>query len=401
MSLLTTTIKLFPLFLPIWQDGPFEGQTLNAGPYPIRVEAKLVEGLKEGWAHGDQHLRSAIAQQLGASRDKGAFDFLVKQVSRETDARMLATVLQQLAASSFTASSLTADLVPLLTHDHPPVRYWSAVLFGRLPMADLTQLGLRLRDEPRPMVREGLSAVLLERADGVGAEFFKAFWNDPNPVVAADARAAVALKPNAAGLLNELKGACTQGTVQARYALASRLQRMDNQVAPPLARILTKDTHASIRSAVARAVGGRGKPDLLGLLPALAADTDPDVRRQAAASLGKFPTGDSRGVLIRLIGDSRNLVRMQAEEGLLAIAGDIKVPQAVASKIADSNADVRYHACRVLGYLEAKEYTSQVFTRLAQEKRPRNIGAVVFALGRFRATAATDPIAALAPHTAP
>lgn len=401
MSSLATVITLFPMFLPIWQERPFDDKALNPGPYPIQVEAELVAGLKDGWARGDQQLRTTIAQQLGTSKSRDAFDFLVAQLQKEQDVRILATILQQLAATSFDSPGLVEMLIPLLAHDHPPVRYWSATLYGRLPNADLTQLGRRLRDEPRPMVREGVSEALLSRSDAIGTNFFKAFSDDPNQVVQADAFVAVVLKPGAAGSLAELEKACTQGSVPIRYALASRLQSTADLVSQRLSRLLVKDDHASIRSAVARAIGTRRKRDLLELLPILATDRDADVRQQAAASLGEFPTEVSRQMLLELIGDRRNLVRVQAEESLVRIATEIAVPAAAAAKLATDNLDTRYHACRVLGRLEAKEYAKQVFACLGQETRPKNIGAVVFALGRFRARFATDRIAALATHGAP
>lgn len=402
MSLLTTAIILFPMFLPVWRERPFDHDVLNPGPYPIHVEAELVAGLKDGWARGDQELRTAIAQQLGISKNRDAFDFLVTQMAKAQDNRVLATVLQQLAATSFGSPELPRLLVPFLSHEHPPVRYWSATLYGRLPNADLTQLGRRLRDEPSPMVREGVSAALLSRSNAIGADFFKAFWTDTNVAVRAEAFTAVAIKPGATDpLIAELEEACTQGGIPVRYALASHLQMMTDAMAQRLAHILVKDDHASIRSAVARAIGAREKHDLLQLLPDLAKDRDADVRQQAAASLGKFPTEVSRRILLEQIGDKRNLVRIQAEQSLVLIATGIAVPAAAATKLAADNADIRYHACRVLGHLEAKEYSKQVFTCLGRETRPKNVGSVIFALGQFKATFATDRVAALATHGAP
>jgi HEAT repeat protein len=184
-----------------------------------------------------------------------------------------------------------------------------------------------------------------------------------------------------------------------RAALAEALDEAAASDAAALVPTLAKDPHATVRVLVAESLGKRHDDAYIATLCALARDPDAEVRRQSAQSLAQFPTPASRDTLVALLGDDRTLVRREAEESLVVLHAKSPVDVAVSQRLDDPQPHARYHAFRILGRLNSRQFAQAIGTQLPSERLPINIAAAVFALGQFEAREAAAPIAALASHS--
>lgn len=391
-------VKLFPLLLPIWQQRPFTDTDLYPGPAPLDVAAEEVHLLRQGFTLSDRPLRCRIVAQLRETDTRLSYELLVAELRQQPDAKVTATILQQLTMMSHIDQDLGPIVQPLLQHPSQPVRYWSVRLGALLPEPPLVQLGRMALEAPDASVREAASAVLREHATDVDLGDFRTLTQATNERVRADAVAALCAKPGHGTCRELLLEACRDESVVVRSTLAGSLDRVGPELRQALGAALRQDKHPTVRSALAESLGRSRDSELFDVLAGFVTDRDAEVRRLAAQSLSAFPGGDALDALVAMLDDRGNLVRCAAQQSLVSIHDTFPVDQAVAKRVVDANRYVRYHVFRVLGRIDARQHARGVAQQLRRETEPENVAAAVFALGCFEARFVAAAVAKYGTH---
>jgi len=399
---LLTVVKLFPLLLPIWEQRPPTMDELRPGPYPIEATADEIRMLQEGLRiSSDYDLRCQMAKDMRKTGRRDAFDALRGRLGKEKHSKVTATILQQLLAMPHDSPDLGKPLPPLLSHPEPDVRYWAVRLCLKARAIRLVDVGRMALEDKDAAVRHAACSVLSGRTREVGIDFFRKLWTAGDPETRAEALAGACAKPKIAACRSELLALCDDEAVAVRHALAANLHKTKPGLRAALARKLAQDPHAGVRGPVAQSIGLARDKALQPVLLRLATDPDAEVRRLAAENLALFPASDTLVMIVRLLGDPRNLVRCQAEETAVIINRDVPVADSVAARLADEFSYARYHACRILGRINARQYDRHLHGRLAKETIPENLGAVIFGLGCVNARFAAADVAAHGRHESP
>jgi HEAT repeat protein len=391
-------VELFPLILPIWTSRPITREDIVPGPYPVVITEAQIRTQQEAFAIADRELRCDIARDLRDTGLRSAFLVLANRLGKEADARVLATVLEQLGLMEFDDADLPRRLDPLLKHADQDVRYWALALYGRLERAVVARLAPVLFDDPSESVRALASEIVLTRYSEAPSDMLRKMWEDSRPLLRARGLTAAAMRSDVPESRDRVRAAATDGHAVVRAALAEALDRMIPPLRDRLVPVLARDSHAAVRGAVASSVGEAGEARALPTLLELTRDPDAEVRRRAVEACAAFPTPAVLDACADRVADERELVRRQAQETLVAIDSEAFVGDKLATLLPVAPVYARHHIYRVLGRLDHRQFADGVSERLKGEKDARNVASAVFALGQFEARFAAAQVAGLAGH---
>ncbi|MCK5804895.1 MAG: HEAT repeat domain-containing protein [Lentisphaeria bacterium] len=399
-----TTLKaitLFPLLLPVWEQRPFVREDIYPGNYPVFVTPAEVELQREALRLADGDLRIHIIRELRRSKIEEGFRVLLDHAAAEADPLVRATLLQNLATSRFGDPKLLPLARTAMTAPGEDMRYWGIRLMGTCPEPDFEALINLLQNETSQMLREAAANVLRDGWRRGKLALYEKLLKDPNPRIRAAAATAACHKAAIAERHSFLVKAAREDEPVIRRALVRELAALPETIRGKLVPIFLADPHATTRAELALKLGRLAEARFLDTLLALMDDPDPEVRRLAAKSLAVFPGAPARKRLVAHIADDRTLVRRQVEESLVRIHAREPVAAAVSAMLNAPKAYSRYHAYRILGRLNSREYAQRIHTGLRREKKPVNVAAAVFALGQFEAAFAAEDVQRLASHTDP
>ena len=392
------TVLLFPLLFPSFQRGPLTETLLFPGPYRVVYPEEAIALQHDALALGDRDVRLQALRELRRTGMASAFDMLADQLGKESDPKMIASVLAELERSSRQRPGMAKQVLPFLQHDSADVRFWAVSLYGRLEGCRTRTLLEVLKTDSSQAVREIAAERLRDMPDRISLDTYRRFWKDDNSrVQAAMVRGALA-RPDCGHAAKELLQRAGEAPIPVRFVLADTLPRQPRTLATALIPVLCRDESAAVRASVARSLGELGDENFLSRLLTLCRDQGSEVRRSAVVSCVRFPGPAVRAAFIERLADSSTLVRRAAEDGLVSLHGTCSVSAAVAAHLHDSTACVRYHVYRVIGRLDLREYAGPIHELLRRETTAANLAAASFALGCLDAKAAAPTIARLAKH---
>ncbi len=393
-------ILLFPLLLPAWKDGPLTNSDLVPGPYPIHVEEAKINFMQSGFEYVDYAMRARMIQNLGRSASPVAVDVLLRQLANETDERVQATILAQLANLPYDPAAILDVTVPLLEHSSTAIRFFAVNLYGALPDASAERLIEIATSDSELRVRRKAAARLQHHAAAVNIDALAELRRADDPVMRADAWAASCYAANA-GVNGPLfvEGAQSDDP-GVRYAVASHLHAVGLPGAAQAMKDLTADPHASVRGATAATVGLLKNGTLLSALLTLAGDEDNEVRRIAIENLAVFPVESAAVTVVGKFGDPAAFVREEAEETAVALHAEHPMADLTVKELRKSNPNIRFRAYNVLGRVGADVYRDAIAEAVRKERDPILIAAALKALYRLNDTEHEKLLLGFANHEA-
>lgn len=398
---IATVILLFPLLVPVWQQGPFYDTDLVPGPYPINVEAEKIHVMREGFRYVDYAMRTRMVQNLGRSASPVAATALLEHMERETDDRVVATILGQLANLPYDPAAARAAAVPLLEHSDPGIRFFAVNLYGALPGASPATLIEIAGNDPEARIRRKAAARLRRHAGRFGVDDIDHLCASQDSIARAEAWAAACYAVDA-GVHGRrfLRAAEDEEDPGVRYAMASHLSAVGLPAAFQALQALAGDSHASVRCATATAIGTLADDSLLPALLTLTRDEDSEVRRLAVASLAAFPGEPAAEAIVKAYGDATVFVREEAEETAVAIHSEHPMADLTVAELRQADPNIRLRSYNVLGRIGADAYRGAIGAALVNEHDSVLIAAALKALYRLGDTDHEELILSFADHDA-
>ena len=407
-----TVVFLFSLWLPVWEQRPLAEADLRPGPYPLMLPAGGAAAVRAGFASGDAEWRGRLAVQLGRTQDPQAFELLAAQLPREDQPVQQATLLQQLANATPLPAGLAAVLPRYGTSADPAVRAAALALLpapAALPPPEALLAATRDAD---PGVRAAAWGRLRSLAGVVPPPFLAKALAGADPACRAAAAACALNSPGAAALAPALNALAKDADPRVRTALAGGLAAAPAGLAAQLFPVLAADSHPTVRAKTAEALAATPATAALEAVAVrLTGDPAAEVRRAATGTLAHFASPASRDAALARLGDTASLVRQAAEDTLVTL-NQARVPAvpAIIPFLNDAKPACRARAVRVLGRIGWPRpggapgdaaVLNALKARVAKEKDPEALAAVIFCLGRVEARQAAPAIARLARHPVP
>ncbi len=141
-----------------------------------------------------------------------------------------------------------------------------------------------------------------------------------------------------------------------RAALAEALARTPGPYASAASALLSTESDATVRAAIVAALGRTDDAEAIAGIRAGLGDRDAGVRAEAARSAASHPAGATlRPELRALLGDDDEAAMIAAIRAIGALrTSDLDTNTALAGLLDDARADVRLHALRALGRVDAE-----------------------------------------------
>ncbi|MCF7855134.1 MAG: HEAT repeat domain-containing protein, partial [Candidatus Pacebacteria bacterium] len=395
---IVTTIAMFPLLLPLWEQRPITSDDIYPTPYPIEVQNADVRSAAEGFRYGDYAFRQRLVQNLAETHNRLAAETLLTQLQIEPNEDIKATILGQIRLLPYNANAALQAVTPLLDSPDRTVRQWAVTLYGELDDASGDVLLQKTLNDPDPQVRRRAAEALPVHAQSLTASELQKLRKSPDAVLRAWGWAAMCHVKDARQIVSQLLAACRAEPPNVRHAIANHMSTLSPSVTQDLYDALSQDNHPSVRGQTAAAIGRAPAPAFLPLVLRLADDPDYEVRRQAVHSLVAYPEPAAGEKIVAKYGDPSVFVRREAESSATELHPQFDMADLSVARISDSDPNVRYRAYNVLGSIDARQHGEAVGNALLQERDPRLISASLLALSRLRNIQFTEQALRLARH---
>ncbi len=403
---LLNCLAVVPLLAPLWEKNPPSEEDLRV-ERPIIATEEEIAFQAEGMKYLDPRLQRRLLHNFGETNHKDAGSFLLTIIENDPDPDLLTTALSQLHRLPIDQKRAARAVIPLLNHEEGRIRSWSHKLINHLPITEkgLNKIRHTAAGDPDANVRDNALRALRTHARHLSfSEVVELTNTETARQRAAAWKAAAATRDANKYGENFVQAATADPSPFAVKEILSGVVANNLEVAPELRQELMEHRHPSVRGEVARSIRGneinnsKTAETNKNILLQLISDEDPEVRRTAIKSLSDFPSLEVVEKVVERFSDNQIFVRQEAEKSAVALSRKIKVAEETAKQLDAEYSEARYHACNVLGIIEADQFAPQIHQLLKEESQGKNIAAAVKALTRLGYRPALPRIAELDQH---
>lgn len=405
LSGLKALMVTFPLFLPIWEQRPIKPADLDFGPRPVQMPTDEIEWqAREGFKWADESaLRCRFIRELGKTAHPRATQLLLQQLVKEKeDPEVQATILRQL--QNLPLDDVSASdwkiVKDYLRNPHRAVRREAVRLYALYKNSSPEDLLQTLDKYDDSITARAVLISVMQLDKTVGFQALEKWRQSPKIDIVTLAWSISCRTTNVGAHETTVETAGKNAKLPVRFALAKELDQLPEPLSSKMAVLLSQDPDPACRAQVARSIENVHGTEYLQSLLELAKDPDYSVRIEALASLATRPCEKSAAEVAAAILDKSRLVRLQAESSAATIFKKYEaIADMIAAHLPAERTEVRYHAYRTLGHMQAYEFRRVVTDALRQETRPENLAAGLYAVYKLKATDALPLILKHGNHT--
>ncbi|NOY75654.1 MAG: HEAT repeat domain-containing protein [Kiritimatiellaeota bacterium] len=382
MKLIAALVLFYPLIIPVWKNGPLNGDnTMTPETRPFLTEPEVRTQFELFKEIADPSVRSKMVFELVRSNNPAAVPLMTRLLDSEKDPLVKTDLLKAIFnMRKIKACGKTNTIKRFLNDPHPSSRAYAAALMVDNSF-DLDSVLAALRKEKSKFVITLAFKELLLTPDAPAENQLLELLESDDPLLAGETAGVLAASSKNPDEIQALAKIAEDQRLTVRSELAASLAKR-KYGGLSLLSTLAKDENSSVRAFVASSTPNAKR---LSLYLELSKDIDweVEVRRLAAISLGLLDDPKSIASLRKAIADTSAPVRKAAETSLIALSPSEKVLNGIiANELAEKTS--RAAAVTVLGSLKFAPAAPEILKILAESKNDDVTLRSIKALGQLK-----------------